>query len=75
MRLGFFDLMAPSMKDQSDQLCTPFKWSCTGRHATVSMFSDEKRCRYCKPREEHEDDHPLFWRGNQPIYREDLSWE
>lgn len=63
-----------SVKDQSHCEASPFKWTCIARHSEVMMFSDKKRCRYCKPTEIHEDDHPLFWRGGQPIYNDDLSW-
>jgi hypothetical protein len=71
----FFRVLAGSIKDQSDQVRKPFEWTCRGRHPSVLMFNDQKRCRYCKPSEEHEDDHPLFWRGGQPIYNDDLSWK
>jgi len=64
-----------SVKDQSHCEASPFKWTCIARHPEVMMFSDQKRCRYCKPTEIHEDDHPLFWRGGQPIYNDDLSWK
>lgn len=63
-----------SVKDQSHCEASPFKWTCIARHPEAMMFSDKKRCRYCKPTEIHEDDHPLFWRGGQPIYNDDLSW-
>lgn len=65
-----------SVKDQSHlNESGPFKWTCISRHPEVMMFSNQKRCRYCKPTEIHEDDHPLFWRGNRPIYNDDLSWK
>jgi urocanate hydratase len=63
-----------SVKDQSHCEASPFKWTCIARHPEAMMFSDKKRCRYCKPTEIHEDDHPLFWRGGRPIYNDDLSW-
>lgn len=75
MKIGFVELNYGSIKDQSQQIQKSFKWVCRGRHDCVLMCSDEKHCRYCVEIEEHEDDHPLFWRGNVPICREDGSWK
>jgi len=75
MKLGFYQVMAGSITDQSDQIRKAFTHMCRGRHEGVLMCSDEKRCRYCTPIEEHEEDHPLFWKGNRPVYNEDGSWK
>lgn len=75
MKLGFFELTLGSIRDQSSQIQKSFAYTCNARHGSVLMCSDTKQCRYCTPIEEHEDDHPLFWRGNVPIYRPDLSWK
>lgn len=75
MKLSFHQLMKGSIGDNHHKLFKGFEWACHGRHAGVQMCSHEKRCRYCKPTEEHEEDHPLFWRGNRSIYNEDGSWK
>lgn len=75
VKLNVIQLASMGIADQSHALATPFKWKCNARHFMVTDFGDEKRCRYCQSIEEHEVDHPLFWRGNIPIYREDLSWK
>ena len=54
-----------SIKDQSHREVSSFRWTCIARHPDAMMFSDQKRCRYCKSTEEHEDDHPLYWKEDR----------
>ena len=73
MRLSLYQLLG-SVRDRSADKFTPFKWKCNGRHHAITEYADEKRCRYCEPIEIPEEDHPLFWRGNTPIYNGDMTW-